>query len=168
MIYYNNSHNKILHNQSPTYTYSWNDITLSNIKQFILDRQQFRTNEVCLHEFGIDKSRFDFISINPYSQRIRILEYKVNKNDYINDSKHQNYMNYCNTLTFVTPFDMVDEVKTQCGLLQVFKWTRNSRNGLGGIWIRKPKVKTMDNGIYTHIVGMMLVRLVQGRKPDFF
>ena len=175
MIYFSNHYNIILNNSHHTYEYKWDDIGLVDIKRFIQDYHKRRKQQVCIHELGIDGMRFDFLSLNPYKHYVRILEYKVNVPDFKGDDKHLGYMDYCNTLAFVTPFGMVgvDDLKHEhTGLLQIFRWKRRNarinRWNLGAIWVKRPSGRRLPRITYYRIMEMMMARLVQGRKGDFF
>lgn len=174
MIYYSNQYQNLIQNNDPWYEYDKN-VVLDDIKKFMKQYHSRRGQQVCIHELGVGKYRFDFVSLNPYQHRIRILEYKISKSDFNGDKKHLDYMQYCNTFSFVTPLGLVkqDELKdNKIGLLQIFKWKhRNSqinRWTLGAIWMKKPKGRELDEQTYYRVSDMMLARVVQGRKDDFF
>lgn len=174
MIYYSNQYQILTENNDPWYEYDGN-VNLDDIKKFIKQYHGRRGQQVCIHELGVGKYRFDFVSLNPYQHRIRILEYKISKGDFNGDRKHLDYMHYCNTLAFVTPLGLVnvDELSdNRIGLLQVFKWKHRknqiNRWTLGAIWLKKPRGQKLDKETYYQVADMMLARVVQGRKGDFF
>jgi len=174
MIYNNNHYETLLLNGSPYYEYDRN-VELVDIKRFMKDYHSRQREQVCIHELRIDSHRFDFVSLNPFARHIKILEYKVMREDFNGDNKHLLYMGYCNTLAFVTPLGLVeiDDLKDRAvGLMQVFRWARRERKQerwtLGAIWVKRPRGRKLDVETYYRIMGMMLLRLVQGRKGDFF
>jgi hypothetical protein len=174
MIFQSNQYDTLIQNNHHWYEYDKN-ITLDDIKKFMKEYHSRRKQQVCIHELGVGKYRFDFVSVNPYQHRIRILEYKVSRADFNGDRKHLEYMQYCNTLAFVTPLGLVninDLKDPSIGLLQVFKWKKRqseiNRWYLGAIWLRKPRGKPLDEKIYYRVADMLLARVVQGRKEDFF
>jgi hypothetical protein len=175
MIYNANQYADIRRNDHPVYRYRWDDVDLGDIKRFVRDYHSRRHGQVCLHEFGLDGVRFDFVGVDPFRQRVRVLEYKVAREDFLGDRKHLRYMRYCSTLAFVTPLGLVgadDMVDGRTGLLQVFRWQRRDarvdRWTLGAIWLKRPRGLTLDREVYCRVVGAMLLRLVQGRREDFF
>lgn len=172
MIYYSNQLPTLTANDHPDYEFD-GDVDLSDVKRFVRDRYG-RRNPVCIHEFGIDGYRFDFVGLNPYKRRVRILEYKVDRGDFLGDEKHLGYMGYCNTFSFVTPLGLatVDELRDRrAGLLQVFRWRRRKRRidrwYLGAIWLRRPTGMKLDVETYHRMVEMMLVKVVH-RRDDVF
>lgn len=174
MIYNNNQYSTLISNDDQWYEYD-KKVDLRDIKTFMRQYHGRRGAQVCIHELGVDKYRFDFVSLNPYQHYIRILEYKVSRGDFNGDSKHLDYMQYCNTLAFVTPLGLVgvEDLKEKgIGLLQVFKWKRRNsiknRWYLGAIWLKRPAGKKLDEEVYRQVADMMLARIVQGRKEDFF
>jgi len=173
MIFFANNLDILLANNHKDYIFD-KDIDLMDIKKFIYNRHHNKGNQVCIHELGIQNVRFDFISLNPYTHKIRIMEYKVSKNDFDSDHKWQNYLPWCNTFTFVTPLGLIDldALPTGIGLLQMFKWqrriTRVNRWNIGAIWIRKPYGRILSIDRYYQMADMLLARIVQGRKDDFF
>ena len=174
MIYYGNYYETLISNSSPYYEYN-NKVDLGDIKRFVGDYHKRRRGQVCVHELRVGKFRFDFTSLNPYTRHIRILEYKVTKEDFDGDTKHLGYMQYCNTLAFVTPLGLIraDDLKDKnVGLMQVFKWAHRTRRQerwyLGAVWVKRPKGRKLEERVYYKVVDMMLARVVQGRKEDFF
>ena len=174
MIYRSNHYGTLMKDDHPVYRYD-HEVDLTDIKRFVKDRHKRHRSQVCIHELGVGKHRFDFLSLNPYTHHVRILEYKVDRADLDGDKKHLDYMHYCNTLAFVTPLGLVnvDDLKDKAlGLMQVFRWKRRSgdrnRWRLGAIWLRRPRGKRLETERYYRIVDMMLARVVQGRKGDLF
>ena len=173
MIYDSNSLEMILQNQHPVYQF-FDDVDLQDIKEFVVRRHRRNGSEVCIHELGVGHYRFDFVSLNPYSHKIRIFEYKVSKADFLGDCKWRGYLGYCTTFSFVTPLGLVSlvDLPKGVGLLQVFRWRRrvqqDQRRYLGAIWVRRPGGRKLPEDTYRQVADMMLARLVQGRKDDFF
>ena len=173
MIFYPNQVDALITNTYQHYNIDKN-VDLADIKKFVVRRHRRNGIEICIHELGVGNYRFDFLSLNPYSQKVRIFEYKTNRADFVNDKKWRGYLPYCNTLAFVTPLGLINvkDLPTGVGLLQVFKWQRthqtDSRQWLGAVWCRKPHGRQMTIDRYYQVMGMLLVRLVQGRKDDFF
>lgn len=174
MIYNSNQYPTLMRNDNEWYEYD-PDVGLDDIKKFVRQYHQRRKKQVCIHELGVDKYRFDFVSLDPYRQRVRILEYKVNKADFNGDSKHLGYMGYCHTFAFVTPLGLVtisDLRDKRAGLMYVFRYKKRAserdRWYLGAIWMKRPTGMVLHVSMYYHVIEMMLARLVQGRKEDFF
>ena len=174
MIYYYNQYDKLLANDNKYYRYD-GSVTLDDIKQYMKLHHQYKHDQACIQELGVDDVRFDFVSLNPYKRYIRILEYKVSRQDFKNDRKVLDYMQYCNTLSFVTPLGMVEReelIDDRIGLLQVFKWQHRGgeeeRWRLGAIWIKRPSGRKLAIERYYRVADMMLARVVQGRKKDIF
>ncbi len=62
-----------------------------------------------MFETGINELRFDLIRIDPRRRYIRIFEFKSNRRDFISDKKWQQYLDYCHTLTFVCPREVIQK-----------------------------------------------------------
>ncbi len=174
MIYRSNQYEQLMANDHPVYEYD-GDVGLADIKRFMKNYHGRKGQQVCIHELGVGRYRFDFVSLNPYKHRIRILEYKVSRGDFNGDTKHLAYMGYCNTFSFVTPLGLISvgDLKDQrAGLQQVFRWKRRNsrinRWNLGAIWLKMPRGLGLGIDTYYKVSDMMLARVVQGRKGDFF
>lgn len=113
------------------------------------------TTDLHVFEYGIDKIRLDLLKIRPERKftdvTMRAFEFKSSRADFLSDKKWENYLEYCNSLTFVCPPEIIkkDELPKAIGLLYVFKYKRKlldsgwkpkkERIELGGCWIRRPR-----------------------------
>lgn len=127
--------------------------------------------DVCLCEFGIDFCRFDLIKVNCHKQRVRIFEFKTSRADFEQDKKWENYLKYCNTLTFVSPYKLIkkEELPKEIGLLYVFKWRWLKWEGwkIGAMWERTPRGRKLGQEIYIRIISLLLNR-AKWRKGEIF
>jgi len=149
------------------------DVSIADIKKY------FRTNHTgpyfSMFETGLDNNRFDLIRVNPYSQHIRIYEFKSCRRDFISDKKWQNYLEYCHTFTFVCPRDAIkrDDLPRYVGLMYIYKWRWHHETRLDDTWIleqewiKRPKKREMEKSMVSRI-AFMLIHRTKWRKEDVF
>jgi len=153
-----------LENADKSYTnfdYDWN-ITAKDIQDFFYKRTD---SNVSCFEFGVGDWRLDLIRVDCHKKLIRAFEFKVNIQDFKNDNKWHNYLNYCNTLTFISPYGMIikEDLPKEVGLMYVFKFNRKNVKwengyGLGALWERKPRIRPLDKDVYVKIITQLLLR----------
>lgn len=138
------------------------EIGLDDIRQHFLDQD---SSMVSLFEFGIGSVRFDLIRVDCHHERIKIFEFKTSLPDFKRDKKWSRYLKYCNTLTFVTPRQMIStsSLPKEVGILYLFKY-KSERYGatkefrIGGVWERRPRSREVEPEIYKKIISLMLQR----------
>ena len=64
--------------------------------------------------------RFDALLINCRKQYVRGFEFKVNRNDFLQDKKWEKYLKYCNTFTFVCPPQVIKKGELPKGVGLVY------------------------------------------------
>jgi len=129
-----------------------------------------------MFETGLDGVRFDMIRINPYTQYIRIFEFKSCRQDFKSDKKWEKYLKYCHTFTFVCPREVItkdDLINKPVGLLWLYKWKHKGSDRIlkdwfiDTEWIKRPKKTEVDTKIITRIAFMLVHRTIW-RKDDVF
>jgi len=79
-------------------------------------------------------------------------EIKVSRGDFLNDTKWQGYMPYCNELYFVTPYAMVqpNEIPEGVGLMWVSKNGSTVRTKVKAKW--RPLLPENINSLFTYVL----------------
>lgn len=93
---------------------------------------------IAIDEFAFDDFRFDRLIYNYDHDLFFIEEYKSSRQDFLNDKKWFNYLNYCDHMTFICPVEVIEEKEIfDCvGLEYIFRW--DNKQGLGsgfGRWL---------------------------------
>ena len=154
------------------YDFTDKEITVDDIKLFL---KYYKQNQGCnLYEFGIGNCRFDQINLNigTVKKEITIYEFKVNRYDWLNDNKWQNYLPYCNKLIFISPFGVInkDELPKGIGLIHVWKWKHKKRTEFKrvcGNRISIARKREMSDKVYVRILENM-IRKMPYRKEELF
>lgn len=162
MIYYSNFDFK-----SNNYDFRF-DTNLDDIKNWFI-RNSHKYKGPKLFEFAIGNCRFDMINLQfqnkwndnkkqyiTSNKQVIIYEFKVNRYDFLNDKKWQNYLEYCNKLIFVCPKGIInpDELPKGIGLIYVYRWKHKEKN-----W----NIRNMLNSNY---VGIQRMKLAKRREID--
>jgi len=150
---------------------------LELIKNYFLGRAKRKT-DIGLFEFQIDGGRFDCMVFHGHKQKIKGFEFKLSREDFLNEIKTQKfkrYLGYCHNFSFVCPWGLIkkDEVPPKVGLLWIT--TANEYYGYNknpgsphAIWMKSPKfLGEIPNDIFRRIV-LTLINRVKYRKDDFF
>jgi len=83
--------------------------SLGLIASYFLKKGKSGT-EIGLFEFGIDHRRFDCMIFVGNEAKIRGYEFKVDRQDFLNEiktEKWKRYLSYCNTFSFVCPKGLI-------------------------------------------------------------
>lgn len=79
--------------------FSANDIEKHRLMQDVICKHYYNKNYIAIPELSVNKFRFDCFCYNRIGN-IEIVEVKNSRNDFKNDNKYLNYLNYCNKLYF--------------------------------------------------------------------
>ena len=154
---------------------TYSPIDVEDIKSYFKTRV---SNCVQLFEFGIHSSRFDMIRIDTWKHIIKGFEFKITKADFKSDKKWEKYLNYCHSLTFVCPTDLITtkELPPHIGILHIKKWHWDREPETrwnepywfyDGTWIRKPRNTQIDKDTYIEVISLLLNR-TKWRWKEFF
>jgi len=157
---------------------STNKENLDLIASYFLRKGKSGT-EIGLFEFGIDYRRFDCMIFVGNEAKIRGYEFKVDRQDFLNEiktGKWKNYLPYCHTFSFVCPKGLIDksEVPSKVGLLWIttvnehYGYTDRDYDSAHGIWIKMPHfLGEIPEDKFRRIV-LVLISRIKFRKDDFF
>lgn len=148
------------------------DVSIQDIKLFF---RQHTGVFFSMFETGLHGNRFDLIRIDPRKRYIRIFEFKSNRRDFTSDKKWKQYLDYCHTLTFVCPREIIqkDDLPAGIGLMWIYKWRHKPsliKSGawmLESEWIKRPRRREVDVSIITDLALMLVYRTIW-RKDDVF
>lgn len=136
-------------------------------------------SEFGLFEFGIDFRRFDCMIFNANKLRLRGYEFKVDRQDFLNEirtEKWKCYLPYCHTFSFVCPKGLVDksEIPPKVGLLWIttvnkhYGYTDRDYDSPHGIWVKMPHfLGKIPEEEFQRIV-LVLISRIKFRKDVFY
>lgn len=149
------------------------DISLDDIKQYFLSRN---TSVVSLFEFGIRFSRLDLIQVDTWKRIIKAYEFKISRGDFLHDTKWQDYLDFCHSLSFACPYGLIDlsELPRDIGLIYIIKWRHEPGHWhnadtwfVKGVWVRKPRRHQIESEMYIEVISLLLNR-AKYRQGEFF
>jgi len=149
------------------------------LKEYFIRYLKVNTNLVGLFEFGAGWKRFDLMILNASKQIFRGFEFKRTRADFLQDirsAKWVDYLNYCNTFTWVCPKGLIhpDERMPPAGLLWITtigEYYGYEEKGCHAwpksIWKKMPKGMETSQETFNRIICLFVQR-VKFRKDDFY
>jgi hypothetical protein len=134
----------------------------AEIKNKLKEHYAFEWGSVFIPEYTHGDLRIDALLVNIRKKWIRGFEIKVSHSDFIQDDKWILYSQFCSSLSFVCPENIImpEEIKKPFGLL----WIVPDRYSTKMVWKRKPQNFQKRNCLswfwtYTHILELEIMRL---------
>lgn len=111
-------------------------------------------------EVGIvwDSLRLDALLINCRKQYIRGFEFKVTRNDFLQDKKWHKYIKYCNTFTFVCPPDVIKKGELPKGIGLVYVESFDAGRHVEITRVHNARSKPVHQDVYVDIIRNMLMK----------
>jgi hypothetical protein len=147
------------------------------LKDYFIQHLESSVSLVGLFEFGAGWKRFDLMILNASKQIFRGFEFKRTRADFLRDirsAKWIDYLNYCNTFTWVCPAGLIhpEEIISPAGLLWIGdKETSECYDGtytwIKSQWKKMPKGMEISQETFNRIICLFVQR-VKFRKDDFY